>query len=327
MTTQKMTIVDAINLALQQEMQKDQTVVVLGEDVGIDGGVFRVTVGLLEKFGEKRVIDSPLAESGIVATSLGMAAGGLKPVAEIQFYGFAMLGLDQFIHNASRIRNRSRGRLSAPMVLRAPYGGGIRAIEHHSDSMEAYLVHTPGIKCVMPSTPYDAKGLMISAIRDPDPVVFLEPMKLYRAFKQEVPIEEYTIPIGVANLVREGKDVTLIGYGNSMKAAMDGAELAQEQGIDVEIIDLRTVSPMDTETIVKSVQKTGRVVVVSEGQKSCGVAAEVVARIMENAFLSLEAPIERVTGPDVIYPLYRLENYYMPNAKRIFNALMRVASY
>jgi pyruvate dehydrogenase E1 component beta subunit len=315
-------MVDAINLALKQEMKKDKTVVLIGEDVGEDGGVFRVTDGLAKLYGNERVMDSPLAESGIIGSSIGMAAVGLKPIAEIQFEGFTMPALDQLISHASRIRNRSRGRYSVGMVMRCPIGGGIKALEHHSDSPEAYFTHTPGLKVVIPSGPYDAKGLMISAIRDPDPVMYFEPKKIYRAIKEEVPEKEYTIPIGKANVVKEGKDVTLITYGSWLKTAKEAVQHMSD--IDVEIIDLRTLSPLDTETIITSVKKTGKVVIVHEAQRSFGVGAEIIARINEKALYSLQAPIERVCGYDIVVPLRKYEQWYLPNQQKIISAVEKV---
>ncbi|MCH7568591.1 MAG: alpha-ketoacid dehydrogenase subunit beta [Nanoarchaeota archaeon] len=337
----KINMVEAINLALKQEMKKDKTVILIGEDIGEDGGVFRVTEGLAKLYGNDRVIDSPLAESGIVGSSIGMAIAGLKPVCEIQFEGFIMPALDQLISHASRIRNRCRGRYSVPLVVRCPIGGGIKALEHHSDSPETYFIHTPGLKVVMPSGPYDAKGLLISAIRDPDPVIFFEPKKIYRAIKEEVPEKEYTIPLGKAKIVREGNDVTLITYGAWVKTAKEAvehmsdtgnysslsrknSELKNSSGISVEIIDLRTLSPLDTETIINSVKKTGKAVIVHEAQKTLGLAAEIIARINEKALYSLQAPIERVTGYDVIVPLRLYENYYLPNQQKIINAVEKV---
>jgi pyruvate dehydrogenase E1 component beta subunit len=318
----KLNLVDAINLGLKQEMKRDKNVVLLGEDVGEDGGVFRVTDGLAKEFGNERVIDTPLAESGIVGAAIGMAIAGLKPVAEVQFEGFAFPAIDQIVNHASRFRNRSRGRFTVPMVLRCPIGGGIKALEHHSDSPETYYVHTPGLKVVMPSTPYDAKGLLISAIRDPDPVVFFEPKKVYRAIKEEVPEKEYLIPIGKAKIVKEGKDVTLITWGAAVKTAKEAIE---NLDISVELIDLRSLKPMDTETIIKSVEKTGKVVIVQEAQKTLGLAAEIIARINEKALYSLQAPIERVTGYDVIVPLPKHEAYYLFNQQKIIRAVEKVA--
>lgn len=322
----KMNMVQAINSALHQEMARDNGVIVLGEDVGKDGGVFRVTEGLYDKFGEKRVIDTPLAEGAIVGSSIGMALMGLRPVAEIQFDGFSISTLDQLVNHASRIRNRTRGRFSVPMVLRVPYGGGIRALEHHSDSPETYFAHTPGLKVVVPSGPYEAKGLMLSAIRDPDPVVFLEPKRVYRAIKEEVPEEEYTIPIGESKLVQEGSDLTIIGYGAMMKTIKESVEKIGDK-YSIEILDLRTLSPIDETAIIDSVKKTGRAVVVHESQKMLGMGAEITAIINENILLSMKAPVTRVTGYDVVVPLPKLEPYYYPNIDRITNAVYEVMSY
>ncbi len=322
----KATLVDAINLALRQEMERNPRVIVMGEDVGRDGGVFRVTDGLYAKFGENRAIDTPLAESGIVGTAIGLAVSGMRPVAEVQFDGFVYPAFDQLISHAARIRNRSRGRFCCPLVLRMPYGGGIKALEHHSEAMEALFVHLPGCKVVIPSNPYDAKGLMVSAIREDDPVIFCEPKKLYRAFKQEIPEEEYTVPLGEAKIVREGTDVTVVSWGNMARVSNDAAELAQEQGISAEVIDLRTVSPLDKKSVIDSVKKTGRVVVVHEAPRSCGVGAELVATIARRAILELRAPMERITGFDIITPYPRLEDYYLPSPKRVLNAIKRTMS-
>ena len=320
----KMTMVQALNLALHQEMEKDDRVIVLGEDVGRDGGVFRVTEGLISKFGDKRSVDTPLAESGIIGMSIGMAVYGLRPVCEIQFSGFTYEGFHQIESHAARLRWRSQGRFSVPMVLRAPYGGGVRALEHHSESREAYYAHTPGLKMVIPSGPRNARSLLLSAIRDPDPVIFYEAKALYRAFREEVPDEEETLPIGKAQIVREGKDITLISYGAMMRPTLEAATLLQEKdGIQAEVVDLLTISPLDDEPFVQSVQKTGRAVVVHEAHRSFGPGAEVVSRIMEKAFYYLEAPIARVTGYDVIIPLFSRENAYLPNANRIVRAARR----
>jgi pyruvate dehydrogenase E1 component beta subunit len=322
----QLNLVGAVRLALKQEMERDPDVVVLGEDVGIDGGVFRATEGLIKEFGENRVIDTPLSESGIVGVAIGLALYDLKPVAEIQFEGFLYPALDQIISHVGRIRNRSRGRFHVPLVIRFPYGGGIRAPEHHSDSPEALLVHTPGIKVVMPSTPYDAKGLLASAIRDPDPVLFMEPKRIYRAIVEDVPEDDYTVPLGEAKIVSEGTDVTLVSWGAMVRYSNEAAETVKDR-ISVEVIDLRTLSPMDTETITKSVEKTGRAVVVHEAPRTAGLGAEITAVINETAFLSLEAPIERVTGFDVPFPQHKLENYYLPNTERIVKAIEKVANF
>ncbi len=320
-------MVEALNQALGEELERDGRVIIFGEDVGKEGGVFRVTDGLQKKFGPDRVIDTPLAELAISATALGMAIYGLRPVAEIQFEGFLYPCLDQIINHIGRMRNRSRGRFTCPLVIRSPYGGGIHAPEHHSDSPEALLAHTPGIKVVIPSTPYEAKGLLVSSIRDPDPVIFMEPKRIYRAIREEVPEGDYTIPLGKARLVQEGKDVTVIAYGAMLREALNAAEQLKGDKIDAEVIDLRTISPMDVEMIVSSIKKTGRGVVVHEAPKTCGLGAEIVAMINEKAFLSLQAPIERVTGFDIPVPLMKTENYYLPNAKRIVIAAKKVMSF
>jgi pyruvate dehydrogenase E1 component beta subunit len=322
----KLTLVEAINQALKQALASDDRVVVLGEDVGKNGGVFRATQGLLELFGENRVIDTPLSESAIVGTSIGLAVYGLRPVAEIQFEGFAFGAMEQLVAHAARIRNRSRGRYHCPLVVRIPYGGGIHAPEHHSESNEAYFVHTPGLKVVVPSTPYEAKGLLLAAIQDPDPVIFMEPKKIYRSLRQEVPDEPYTIPLGRARVVTEGRSVTLIAWGAMLHVALEAARLMADRGVACDVLDLRTLSPLDTEAIVESVRKTHRAVVVHEAQRSCGVAAEIAARINEKALLDLEAPVERVTGFDTVMPLPRLEQRYLPDARRVANAIDRVMS-
>src|ERR671922_2716474 len=293
----ELTMIQALNLALKQEMAQDDRVIVLGEDVGVDGGVFRVTDGLLAAFGEERVIDTPLAESAIVGTSIGMAAYGLKPVCEIQFSGFSYMAFHQLENHAARLRWRSRGRYHVPMVLRAPYGAGVRALEHHSESREAYYAHTPGLKMVIPSTPRKARALLISAIRDPDPVVFFEPKAAYRALREEVPEAEETWPLGKADVVREGQELTLLAYGAMLRPALRAAGiLHEEDGVEAEVIDLLSLSPLDHDTFVTSVRKTGRVVTVHEAPRSFGPAAEIVARLVEKAFWYLEAPIRRVTG-------------------------------
>lgn len=318
----KINMVQAINLALSQEMEKDDSVVVLGEDVGVDGGVFRVTDGLIDRFGPERVIDTPLAESGIAGFSIGMALYGLKPVCEMQFSGFSYFAMHQMESHAARLRWRSGGRFSVPMVLRAPYGGGVRALEHHSESREAYWAHTPGLKTVIPSSPRNARALLVSAIRDPDPVIFYEPKALYRAFREDVPDEEETLPIGKSQIVREGKDVTLISYGASMRPVLEAAsELSARHGIEAEVIDLLTVSPMDDELFTGSARKTGRVVLVHEAPRSFGPGAEIVARLVEKSFLFLEAPVRRVTGFDIVIPLYQRETEYLPGPERILKAV------
>ncbi|MEM5805897.1 MAG: alpha-ketoacid dehydrogenase subunit beta, partial [Candidatus Aenigmatarchaeota archaeon] len=281
----KLNLVQAINLALKQEMEKDETVIILGEDVGKNGGVFRVTEGLWQQFGDNRVIDTPLAEVGIISVSIGLAIAGMKPVAEVQFDGFSLPMLDQLYNHAGRMRKRSQGRWHVPLTLRVPHGGGIRALEHHSESVEAFFTHIPGIKVVTPSGPYNAKGLLISSIRDPDPVVFLEPKRIYRAIKEEVPEEEYTIPLLNSQVVQEGSDVTVIGWGAMIKTIKEAVEQLQGK-YSVEIVDLLTLYPLDEKTVIDSVKKTGRCVIVQEAPKTCGFAAELIARINEKALLS-----------------------------------------
>ncbi|AUV83715.1 alpha-ketoacid dehydrogenase subunit beta [Salinigranum rubrum] len=325
--TQNLTLVQAVRDGLHTEMQRDEDVIVLGEDVGKNGGVFRATEGLYDEFGGDRVVDTPLAESGIVGTAVGMAAYGLKPVPEIQFSGFMYPAFDQIVSHAARLRTRSRGRYTCPMVIRAPYGGGIRAPEHHSESKEAFYAHEAGLKVVIPSTPYDTKGLLISAIRDPDPVVFLEPKLIYRAFRGDVPEGEYTVPIGEAEVRREGTDVSVFVYGAMTPRTLEAAENLTEEGIDCEVVDLRTVSPLDRDAIVDSFKKTGRACVVHEAPRSGGMAGEITATIQERALYYQEAPVVRVTGYDVPYPLYALEDYYLPSVARIEDGIREAAEF
>jgi len=320
----KLNMVQAINSALAVEMERDSRVVVLGEDVGVSGGVFRATEGLLARFGEDRVIDTPLSESGIVGTAIGMAVYGLVPVAEIQFGGFTFPAFDQILSHAARIRNRSRGRYHVPLVVRAPYGGGVRAPEHHSEAIETFYAHIPGLKVVVPSTPLDAKGLLSQSIRDPDPVIFFEPKKLYRAFKEEVAEGEYTLPLGRASIRREGDDVTLVTWGSMVPPSLEAAE---KSGIGVEVIDLRCISPFDEDAVLSSVEKTGRCLIVHEAPRTLGFGAELSARINEKALLSLEAPVRRITGYDITVPLAKLEDYYLPSTKRILRAIKEIAEF
>ncbi len=318
----KLNMVQAINLALKEEMQRDKDVVVLGEDVGRDGGVFRITEGLLAQFGPDRVVDTPLAESVIVGASIGMAVYGLKPVAEVQFEGFIYPAVDQISNHASRIRSRSRGRHTVPLVIRTPYGVGIKAPEHHSESCEAIFCHMPGIKVVMPASPYYAKGLLISSIRDPDPVIFLESTRLYRLLREEVPEGEYTVPLEKARVVQEGKDVTIISWGFMLHRTLEAVE-----DIDAEVIDLMTLNPFDEETVYQSVKKTGRVVIVNEAPKTGSFGSEISASIAESAMLYLKGPILRVASCDVVLPLPKLEDYYAPTAERIKKAISEVMKY
>lgn len=314
-------MVEALNLALDQEMERDESVLVLGEDVGVDGGVFRVTEGLIDKYGEERVIDTPLAESVIVGSSIGMAINGLRPVCELQFSGFSYLAMHQIESHAARFRWRSRGRFEVPLVARMPYGAGVRALEHHSESKEAYYAHTPGLKMVIPSGPRAARALLVSAIRDPDPVVFFEPKLIYRAFREEVPEEEETLPIGESRSVRDGDDLTMIAYGAMLRRTIEAAEqLADEDGAEAEVIDLLTISPLDDSRFTESARRTGRVVIVHEAHRSFGPGAEIMARLIEKSFWYLEAPIERVTGYDVHVPYFAREQAYLPDADRIVAA-------
>ena len=321
----KINIVQAVQQALQNEMALEPTVVVYGEDVGVEGGVFRATAGLQQEFGEGRAFDTPLAESAIVGTAVGMAINGFKPVVEMQFMGFIYPAVNQIVSHVARFRNRTRGQRHLPMVIRAPYGGGIRALEHHSESTEAMFAHIPGLKVVIPSTPYDAKGLLIAAIRDPDPVLFLEPKRIYRAFKQEVPEDAYTLPIGKAKVIQSGDDVTVVTWGAMVPDVQKA--VAGLNDISVEVIDLRTISPMDRETIVTSVEKTGRILIVHEAAKSFGAGAEIMAIVNEKAFLSLEAPPTRLTGFDTIFPLPRGEEHYLPSQARIQQKIRELAAY
>jgi pyruvate dehydrogenase E1 component beta subunit len=309
--------IEAINHTLMQQMEKDKTIVVFGEDVGFEGGVFRATKGLQEKFGEARCFDTPIAEAGIVGAAVGMGINGLKPIVEMQFSGFMLPGFNQIVTHVSRMRNRTRGAYTLPMVIRMPYGGGIRALEHHSESQEALFGHIPGLKVVIASTPYDMKGLLTAAIQDPDPVIFMEPKRIYRAFKQEVPEEEYIVPIGKAKVVKEGKDITVVAWGALVREVEKAMKILSAEGISVELIDLRTIQPIDRETIINSVKKTGRFLVVHEAVKSFGPGAELISIVNEGAFLNLEAPPTRLTGFDTIVPLPKGEHHYMIEPKRI----------
>lgn len=322
-----MTIVQAINNALDIKLAEDKSVVVYGEDAGFEGGVFRVTEGLQKKYGIERVFDSPLAESAIVGTGLGMALSGLRPVVELQFDGFTYPAFNQIISNVSRMNNRSRGQYKVPMVIRFPYGGGINALEHHSESPEALYAHIPGLKVVIPSTPHDAKGLMIAAIESDDPVIFMEPKRIYRAIKQEVDDEKFSIPIGKAKVITEGTDVTVVAFGALIRECQKALVMAKEAGISVELIDLRTIYPIDKETIVASVKKTGRIVIVAEAPTSFSVGAELMAIANEEAFLYLEAPPKRVMGFDTIVPLAKGEPFYMVSPDRIFYEIERTVKF
>ncbi len=322
-----MNMVQAINDALRIKLKEDNNIVVFGEDAGVEGGVFRVTEGLQQAFGEARVFDSPLAESAIVGTAVGMAIAGLRPVVELQFCGFVYPAFNQIISHAARIHSRTRGKYSTPMVIRFPYGGGINALEHHSESMEAIYGHIPGLKVVIPSTPYDAKGLLISAIESNDTVLFMEPKRIYRAIKQEVSEEKYSIPIGKAKVVSEGSDVTVVAYGAMVREVQKAMVLAKNAGISIELIDLRTIYPIDKETIAQSIRKTGRIVVVAEEPVTYGASAEIIAIANEEAFLSLEAPPKRIGGFDTIIPLPKGEHFYMQSPEKIFYEIQKTVNF
>ena len=314
------TLAQSLNSALDTALESDERVVLLGEDIGRTGGVFRITDGLREKYGASRVFDTPVAESGIVGAAFGMAIAGMRPVAEIQFLGFSYPAYDQIINHVARIRNRSAHRFTAPLVIRIPFGGGIGAAEHHSESTEAIYAHIPGLKVVVPSTPHDARGLLLAAIEDPDPVVFLEPIRLYRAVKEEVPDIYYMTDIGPVRVEREGKDITLISWGAMMKETRAAAAALEDAGVSVEVLDVLTLSPLDAGGIVASARKTGRVVVIHEAPRTAGLGGEIAALIQEQAFYSLLAPVRRVTGWDTIFPLKRSEGHYLPSVDRILHA-------
>ena len=322
-----MNIVNAINDALDIKLKEDPKVVVYGEDVGVEGGVFRVTEGLQKKYGAERVFDSPLAESGIAGTAVGMAIAGLKPVIEMQFSGFVYPAFNQIISHVARMHNRSRGQYKMSMVIRMPYGGGINALEHHSESFEAAFAHIPGLKVVIPSTPHDAKGLLVSAIESDDPIIYMEPKRIYRAIKQEVREEKFSIPIGKAAVIQQGTDVTVVAYGAMIREVQKAAVLAKKAGISVEIIDLRTIYPIDKETVANSVRKTGRIITVQEAVRSFGVASEISQIALEEAFLHLEAPPKRVTGFDTIIPLPKGEHHFMISPKKIFYEIEKTIKY
>jgi len=324
MKSQKLSIVQAVTDGLQTMMREKKEIIVMGEDVGRNGGVFRATDGLIDEFGEERVIDTPLSESGIVGTAIGLAINGFLPVVEIQFLGFIYPAFEQIMAHATRIRMRTMGKFHVPIVIRAPYGAGVKAPEIHSDSMEALFTHMPGIKVVCPSNPYDAKGLLISSIEDPDPVLFLESLRSYRAFKEEVPTGKYTVEIGKANRLLEGEDISIIAWGAMVPVAMKAAEKAKDNGISCDVIDLRTLYPLDHTMIAESVQKTGRAIIVHEAHATSGLGAEIISVIQETSFLYLRAPIERVAGFDVPVPFYALENHFLPNEGRITKAIEKV---
>ena len=323
----QMTMIQAITDALRCEMKNDENVLVFGEDVGVNGGVFRATEGLQKEFGKDRVFDTPLAESGIGGLAIGLSLQGFRPVPEVQFFGFVYEVMDSINGQMARMRYRTGGTYNMPVTIRSPFGGGVHTPEMHSDSLEGLMAQQPGLKVVVPSTPYDAKGLLISAIRDDDPVVFLEHLKLYRSFREEVPEESYTVEIGKAAVKREGKDLTIIAYGLMVHESLKAAEELEKEGYSVEVVDLRTIQPLDIETIIKSVEKTGRAIVVQEAQKQAGIAANVVAEITERAILSLEAPVLRVAAPDTIYPFPQAEGVWLPNYKDIVETAKKVLTF
>lgn len=319
-------IVQAVNQALREEMRRDDRIIVLGEDVGKDGGVFRATEGLYDEFGQDRVIDTPLAESGIIGTAIGMAIYGLNPVPEIQFLDFIYPAFDQIVTNLAKLRYRSGGQYSCHLVVRAPYGGGIKGGHYHSQSSEAYFCHTAGLKVVIPATPYDTKGLLLASLRDEDPIIFLEPKRIYRAVKGEVPDGEYTVPIGKARIAREGTDLTIFAYGAMLHVALEAAELAAKNGVQAEVIDLRTLVPLDIDAVLDSAKKTGRVIILHEAPKTGGYGAEIAALIAEKAIDYLKGPIIRVTGYDTPFP-YTLEEHYLPNAQKVLKAIGKIMEY
>lgn len=323
----EISLIEAITQALAYEMQADKDVVILGEDIGVNGGVFRATVGLEERFGSERVLDTPLAESMIAGIAIGMAAQGLKPVAEFQFMGFSYPGLDQIINHAARMRNRTRGRITCPVVFRMPYGAGIHAPEHHSESTEALYAHTPGLRVVIPSSPARAYGLLLASIRDPDPVIFLEPSRMYRLVKQNVPDTGEALPLDQCFILREGTDVTLVSWGAMLHETMQVAKTLESEGISAEVIDVATIKPLDSATILASVAKTGRCVIVHEAPHMCGVGAEIAAQLAEKGLLSLQAPVMRVTGYDTIVPYLRLEKQYLPSPARILDAVHKALEF
>jgi pyruvate dehydrogenase E1 component beta subunit len=323
----QMTMIQAITDALRTEMRNDPKVLVFGEDVGVNGGVFRATEGLQKEFGEDRVFDTPLAESGIGGLAIGLGLQGYRPVPEIQFFGFVFEVMDSIAGQMARMRYRSGGRYHSPVTIRSPFGGGVHTPEMHADSLEGLMAQTPGVKVVIPSTPYDAKGLLISSIRDNDPVIFLEHMKLYRSFRQEVPEEEYTIPLGKADVKREGTDLSIITYGAMVQESLKAAEQLEKEGVSAEVIDLRTISPLDIETIIASVEKTGRAIVVQEAQKQAGIASQVVAEINDRAILSLEAPVLRVTAPDTVFAFSQAEPIWLPNHKDVLETAKKVLEF
>ncbi len=319
--------IQAVNNALMFEMERDPSVIVMGEDVGKEGGVFRATTGLQEKFGRERVVDTPLSENGIIGTAIGLAINGMKPICEVQFSGFVYAGYEELASHASRMRQRSLGRFTVPMVVRMPYGGGVKALEHHSESYETIFLHDPGLKVVAPSTPADLKGLLISSIRDPDPVIFLEHIRLYRAHREEVPDGDYTVPLGEAKVALPGNDLTIVAWGAMVNVSLEAAKTLQEGGVNAEVLDLRTLKPLDKAAILNSVKKTGRLVIVEEAHRILGFGSEISAIVSEEAILHLKGPVIRVSGYDIRFPLYKLEDKYLPDPERVVAAAKEVMQY
>lgn len=326
--SRKLTMIQAITEAMDQKLQQDPRVILMGEDIGTNGGVFRATDGLLDKYGENRVVDTPLAESGIIGSAIGLALNGMIPVVEIQFLAFIYPGFEQLVSHASRIRYRTRGQFEVPLVIRTPYGAGIRGPELHSESVETFFAHTPGLKVVAPSNPYDAKGLLISAMEDPDPVLFLEPTKLYRAFKDEVPEDMYRVPIGKAKVIKSGSDVTIFSWGSMLRETIGAVKrIEKDTGWSCEVIDLRTLYPLDRDTIIESVKKTGRAVVVHEAHKTVGLGAEIISMINDEALIYLKAPIKRITGFDIPVPSFTVEDVYLPTVDRIKQGIIDTVTF
>ncbi|MFP4078034.1 MAG: alpha-ketoacid dehydrogenase subunit beta [Candidatus Izemoplasmataceae bacterium] len=323
----EITLLNAINKTLDQQLEKDENVVVFGEDAGYEGGVFRVTAGLQKKYGKDRVFDTPIAEAAIVGSAIGMAANGLRPVPEIQFSGFMFPGYNQIVTHMARMRNRSRGKYPMPITIRMPYGGGVNALEHHSEALETLFAHIPGLKLVIPSTPYDAKGLLTAAIKDNDPVIYFEPKRIYRAFKQEVPEEEYEVPIGKAKVVQEGEDITVVAWGAMMRDVLKAVKSLEDEDFSVEVIDLRTIAPMDSDTVIESVKKTGRFLVVHEAVRTLGIGSELISRVNEDAFFHLEAQPTRLTGHDITVPLPKGEFHHIIKPETIAKKIKEIATF
>ncbi|HHW36409.1 MAG TPA: alpha-ketoacid dehydrogenase subunit beta [Bacillales bacterium] len=326
--SRKLTMIQAITDAMDQKLQQDPRIILMGEDIGVNGGVFRATDGLIEKYGENRVVDTPLAESGIIGSAIGLALNGMIPVVEIQFLAFIYPGFEQLVSHASRIRYRTRGQFEVPLVIRTPYGAGIRGPELHSESVETFFAHTPGLKVVAPSNPFDAKGLLISAIEDPDPILFLEPTKLYRAFKDEVPEDMYHVPIGKAKVIQTGSDITIFAWGSMLRETSQAVKwIEKDTGWSCEVVDLRTLYPLDRDTIIESVKKTGRAVIIHEAHKTAGLGAEIISTINDEALIYLKAPVKRITGFDIPVPSFTVEDDYLPTVGRIKKGIIDTVTF